>query len=48
MAQLVQTPSRRWLVRIAWLVAFWIVGVASVTLVALFMRGLMRLAGMTT
>ena len=48
MAVPVQTPSRRWLVRIAWLAAFWIVGVASVALVALLMRGLMRLAGLAT
>ena len=43
-----QTPSRRWLVRIAWLAAFWVMGVASMGLVALLIRGLMRLAGLAS
>jgi hypothetical protein len=37
---------RRWLRRVAWLSALWIAGVASISLVTLLLRALMRAAGL--
>ncbi len=40
--------SPRWRIRLAWLVAFWIGGVAALGLVAGLLRWLMRLAGLAS
>ena len=43
------TPSvPRWRTRLAWLAAFWIGGVVAMGLVAVLLRGLMRLAGLAS
>ncbi|MGY0798681.1 DUF2474 domain-containing protein [Lysobacter sp. A286] len=41
-------PGRRWWSRIGWLVLIWVLSVASLTLVALLLKLVMRSAGMTT
>ena len=39
-------PSQRWLLRLAWLGLFWIAGVASMGIVAMLLRALMRAVGL--
>jgi Protein of unknown function (DUF2474) len=41
-----QRPSQRWLHRLAWLGLFWIAGVASMGIVAMLLRALMRAVGL--
>ncbi|MGY1424651.1 DUF2474 domain-containing protein [Lysobacter sp. A289] len=41
-------PGRRWWSRIGWLALIWVLSVASLTLVALLLKLVMRSAGMTT
>jgi hypothetical protein len=41
-------PDPDWGRRIAWLVSLWLAGVAGLGLVALLLRGVMRLAGLTS
>jgi len=48
MATPAAASSPRWRVRLAWLAAFWVGGVAAMGLVAVLLRGLMRLAGLAT
>ena len=40
------SPPRRWLARLAWLGLFWVLGVASMGLIAGLLRALMRAAGL--
>ena len=40
--------SPRWRLRLAWLAAFWLSGVAAMGLVAGLLRSLMRLAGLAS
>jgi Protein of unknown function (DUF2474) len=40
------SPARRWLARLAWLGLFWVLGVASMGLIAGLLRALMRAAGL--
>ena len=42
------SPSRRWLGRLAWLGAFWIAGVAGMGLATVLLRALMRAAGLAS
>lgn len=39
-------PGRIWLRRVAWLLAFWIAGVAALGLLAWGLKSVMRLAGL--
>lgn len=41
-----ERPSRRWPVRLAWLLALWAGGVAAMGLVAWLLRLIMRSAGL--
>jgi Protein of unknown function (DUF2474) len=41
-----QRPSQRWLTRLAWLGLFWIAGVASMGIIAMLLRALMRAVGL--
>ena len=38
---------RRWLARLAWLLAYWVAGVACMGAAALLLRGLMRWVGLS-
>ena len=40
------SPSSKWFVRLAWLVAFWVSGVAMMGLVAMLLRAVMRAVGL--
>jgi Protein of unknown function (DUF2474) len=40
------SPSPRWRTRLAWLATFWLGGVATMALVALLLRWLMRWVGL--
>ena len=42
------TPAKSWRKRIGWMVLIWVASVAALGAVALGLRLLMRLAGMTT
>ena len=48
MATFAASSSPRWRVRLAWLAAFWIGGVAAMGLVTGLLRWLMRLAGLAS
>lgn len=43
-----QSAARRWLVRIAWLMLFWVAGVAGMSVFALALRALMRAMGFSS
>lgn len=45
---MVWATARRWLRRIGWLVVIWLCSVAVLGVAAALLRGLMRLAGMST
>lgn len=40
------SPSRSWWVRLAWLLVFWVSGVAAMGLVAMALRTVMRAIGL--
>jgi Protein of unknown function (DUF2474) len=40
------SPSRTWFVRLAWLVVFWLSGVAGMGLAAMVLRTVMRAIGL--
>ena len=40
------TPGHPWLTRIGWLLLLWVAGVATLTAIALVLRGLMSVAGL--
>jgi hypothetical protein len=40
------SPSRTWFVRLAWLVVFWVSGVAGMGLVAIALRTVMHAIGL--
>jgi Protein of unknown function (DUF2474) len=40
------SPSSKWRVRLAWLVVFWVSGVAGMGLVAFLLRTVMRAIGL--
>lgn len=40
--------ARRWMVRIAWLMLFWVAGVAGMSVFALALRALMRAMGFSS
>jgi Protein of unknown function (DUF2474) len=43
-----QSSSRRWIERLAWLCLFWIAGVSAMAVVVWLLRGLMRAAGLAS
>ena len=43
-----ESLARRWLERLAWLGAIWVVGVAGMGLVTTLLRGLMRAVGLAS
>jgi hypothetical protein len=40
------TPGHSWLARIGWLLLLWVAGVATLTAIALVLRGLMSVGGL--
>ena len=40
------TPGHSWRARIGWLVLLWVAGVATLSAIALVLRGLMSVAGL--
>ncbi len=46
MRPVLQRPRQQWLHRLAWLGLFWLAGVASMGIVAWFLRSLMHAVGL--
>jgi hypothetical protein len=42
------SPVSKWLLRVAWLLAFWVAGVAAMGVVAFSLRAVMRAVGLVS